>query len=316
MTPNPSRPEPSKATTTSLVSAPVGVPSMWLMRRGRVFAVVAAALLMGCGGDEAALTASGSVDGVSAEGRIAVLRSTDGVSAVWSGEPDGDELYIHSPRGLWSSDADLSRGGDRVAFVVDDDGNSDVYVVLTVSGDVVAGRGGFAQNITNTSVTEMMPSWSPDGDELAFVRSSSEDSSMLTDANIFTMSAQGEEVRQITNDGKSVNPAWSPMGDRIAWVRYSDDPDESEIYMSLEDGSQAVQVTELGMRIDRIAWSPDGESIAFEVSSATDVSGQGIMTVDTATGRITELADTSSRSAHPGWSSDGTRIAFRSWQPT
>lgn len=64
----------------------------------------------------------------------------------------------------------------------------------------------------DTAFSDQWPSWSPDGEWIAFVRDRPVGSSLARDNQIWIMRADGSEVRQVTNtpDVLHMQPFWSP----------------------------------------------------------------------------------------------------------
>ena len=60
---------------------------------------------------------------------------------------------------------------------------------------------------------------------------------------------------------------------------------------------------------DPIAWSPDGETVAFTTAEDND---WHICAIDVGTGEIKRLAS-SDRCSSPAWSPDGEKLAFSTW---
>ena len=62
-----------------------------------------------------------------------------------------------------------------------------------------------------------MPSWSPDGKEIAFY------SGRAGNRDIFVMPSDGGPIRQLTtHTGGDIMPVWSPDGQQIAYVSIRD----------------------------------------------------------------------------------------------
>lgn len=99
------------------------------------------------------------------------------------------------------------------------------------------------------------PSWSPDGERIAFA---------VPHRGIDVMNADGSgRVHLGTTDGYDRDPVWSPDGSRIAFVRGKGNPGNlGDIYVMDADGREAVRLTRSGNNSSP-TWSPDGTRIAF-----------------------------------------------------
>jgi TolB protein len=75
-------------------------------------------------------------------------------------------------------------------------------------------------NVTNSTDSEFLAHWSPDGSQLAFVREVP-GQVISTQFDIFTMSVDGTNQVNITNsDTDELEPAWSPVGTALHLPRY------------------------------------------------------------------------------------------------
>jgi len=69
------------------------------------------------------------------------------------------------------------------------------------------------RNVTNNPAFDGWPSWSPDGERLAFASNRGG-----SDYNVYTMRFDGTEVRQLTNlKGRCTSPKWAPGGSKISF---------------------------------------------------------------------------------------------------
>ncbi len=79
--------------------------------------------------------------------------------------------------------------------------------------------------------------------------------------------ASGEEVGEIEAANRLYSPTWSPNGEILAYVQDRANPSETEwrgvIYFSTSDGLCRSEPLDLGFIVKSIAWSPDGEQLAF-----------------------------------------------------
>jgi len=101
-----------------------------------------------------------------------------------------------------------------------------------------------------------------------------------------------------TDQGPS--PQFSPDGKRLAFM--SDRNGTMEIWVASRDGSNPFQLTAVG-GAGTPRWSPDGQSIAFDVNSTT---GTRIVTISLHGGAPQVVA----QGVCPSWSRDGKWIYF------
>src|SRR5204862_933601 len=97
------------------------------------------------------------------------------------------------------------------------DGNYEIY---SMNDD-----GSGVTRLTNNTVSDLDPSWSPDGAKIVFSSARDEpDPACRTNCNyeIYSMDAGGGSVTRLTNDpGSDFGPAWSQDGTTIAFARSS-----------------------------------------------------------------------------------------------
>ena len=185
----------------------------------------------------------------------------------------------------WSPD------GARIAFDRVAIGSGSRYVW------VMNADGSGAAPINTGSIEGRDPDWSPDGARIVFLGSSTADS-------LYTVKADGTDLRVIPNSAGGMNPAWSPDGSKIAF-RFG----VLDICVIAPDGTGFVDLTNspAGVQNGSPAWSPDGTRIAFW---STRDGGTDIYTMKTDGTDVRRLTSTG-YNVHPAWSPDGTRIAFQ-----
>ncbi|MFC3959638.1 S9 family peptidase [Halovivax cerinus] len=120
------------------------------------------------------------------------------------------------------------------------------------------------------------PRLSPDGERVAFVRTTADDEQTSV-ATIHVVPTEGGEARQFTVDeGVDSEPRWSPDGEHLAFVstRGADD-DRPQLWVLPTTGGEARQVTEVAGGVSGIEWSPDGSRIVFTQASTPEDREEG-----------------------------------------
>jgi len=147
------------------------------------------------------------------------------------------------------------------------------------------------------------PSWSPDGQQLAFYGEEGIDTQEAVAGGtngVWIMGAAGENPHRIIPEGTGHSVAWSPDGSLIAFDAARGGPDR-RVYFAHPDGNPAPFET-LG---EQPSWSPDGERVVVKVCRPE--CGLWIVNKDDSNPRQLTAGGADGL---PAWSPDGRKIAF------
>lgn len=150
---------------------------------------------------------------------------------LWLMNSDGSNQHYIGIEGWF---AKWSNDGSKFIYCSNkNNSNFDIFVCDT--------NGTNEQRLTNTTVDEMCPVYSPDGTEIIYTSGSSNN---LSICEIYKMNSNGTDVRQLTNNNSfDYYPRWSPDGTRLVFVSDRHEADRNEIYIMDTNGANVQRLT-------------------------------------------------------------------------
>ena len=178
--------------------------------------------------------------------------SPDGKRIAFASERDGNfnvEIYVMDNDGsnqqrltnnpLYDMSPSWSPDGKRIVFSSQRAGHFETKFGITDEIYVMDADGGNQQRLTENRKNDWFPSWSPDGERIAFASDRKGD---LENFEIYVMDADGGNQQRLTeNRVYDWSPVWSPDGERIAFYSLRDG--NAEIYVMDADGDNPQNLT-------------------------------------------------------------------------
>ena len=230
----------------------------------------------------------------------------------------------------------------RIVFSSSWDGNYDIFTIR-------ADGTGLTQ-LTHSLLADVEPRWSPDGTQIAFMRS---EAGTPWGYSLYVMNADGSSPKLLVRassydfaapswspDGRQIaysggaagvkiipatggpvqrsfgfdnialDPAWSPRGDTIAFANSTGI--SSELVAQFADGRAMFLTATLSLRETSPAWSPDGLRIVYDDETWIPSDSTGLRTMN-GDGTGVAIVPGTRYDRDPQWSPDGTRLVVSSW---
>lgn len=220
-------------------------------------------------------------------------------SATWANDGTSHAFHVIDPRAgklalHYCVDSDACAAGGGIA-VVDADGSSE-------------------RRLTS-DWTDSNPSWSRDGNSIAFDSGRHCSNHNFCQSEIYVMNTDGSGIARMTHQQQaaSYHPTWSPDGRKIAFVKTQMNLVDGHIdwgpseLVTMQADAVGQQVLARNTSIFQPAWSPTGDAIVF-ISRATRGIGADKLQIVHDSHVFTLAAAQELRA--PTWSPDGLRIAF------
>lgn len=226
---------------------------------------------------------------------------TDRARIAFSGGPTKTALniYVTTPDGAsfeqltltntWNEYPAWSRHGKTIAFSSVRDGLGERLFLMDADG-------GNQRPITD-GPGDWVPTWSPDGDAIAFTSGRlGHDRSGIYVADL----ASGRQTRLTALNTKSSHPTWRPGGGAIAYVSVREG--FFDLHVMDEQGGDLTQLADRETDDTSPSWQPRADMLAFDSWDTVDASAD-IYTIKS------DGSDERRITEHPAWDYDA------SWSP-
>jgi dipeptidyl aminopeptidase/acylaminoacyl peptidase len=199
------------------------------------------------------------------------------------------------PEGPPGDPAVITRYGYKSWSGLSDNRRWHIYVVTLGDKKV--------RQLTTGAYQDHSISWSPKGDEIAYISNHESDPDRTHNYDIFTVRVADGRIRQITNTrGCEYAPTWSPDGSTIAYLAgvrplttQESSAEDPHVWVVPSTGGAGRRLApSLDRRANGVAWAPDQPTLYFTVQDhgstalyRISAGGQGLEPVITASGNMT-----------------------------
>jgi hypothetical protein len=183
--------------------------------------------------------------------------------------------------------------GDEILFSSTRYGLAEIY---SVNADGIG-----LHRLTNDSLDDREPRWSPDGTKVVFIRRYD---AGYTGSGITVMNADGSNQLRLTHDYEDSSPSWSPDGTQIAYQKSTDGRAFDLWVMNADGTSPHLLVSADSLEgAHEITWTSQNTFLGCNTFGILRFNADG-------TGRAQVLALTNLGHGYPRLSPDSSKIAF------
>lgn len=237
--------------------------------------------------------------------QVAFVSNITGRNNIWIVPAEGgwpNQLTVSNQR---QSSITWAPNGRWIAYQSDYDGNEqwDIFLVSPKNGQVL--------NITNTAeISEENPTWSPDGEFLAYTVKPKDSPTHEIDI----MEVATKKVRHLTVNTpqglSNFNPVWSKNGKAIVFTQVNSAGKDSNVLIADVATGKATNLTqhEGEHAFSASDISPDGKTVLITSNAGNGYDNAGLL--DVASKKITWLTTGEWEINSGGFSPDGKRLTW------
>lgn len=250
-------------------------------------------------------------------------------SEIYVKNSDGSGLMLLTDHPASDISPAWSPDGRRVVFVSNRDDedfagcdirhcNWEIYVVDADGKNLF--------RLTDHPAQDISPSWSPDGNRIAFI--SNRDMAQENKQGIYLVGSDGSNLRLLVSEFLFLSPpAWSPGGGKIAFASFgngsSGAENNAEIHAINVNGTKRSRLTRSPGLDGFPAWSPDGTQIAFssyrdepDFQNCGDDCNSEIYVMNADGSDTIRLTDEPGEDSFPDWLPDSAVLSYEDlWMP-